>query len=491
MRGDEVRRMSSQGPCENENESEEEENEEVHGLRSPSNLGIDEANQGLSPDTKERSQRLSLLETIGNWASIDKKKQTSEATPPTSVISPQKSNQHIAVQRGTIARVLNRFSSSRPPTGAGGRHSLLRMFSTKTVPKSSHLSSQMGKRMLTCGQLSDLFRRLDKDGNGELDLEEFTQIITKLKINASEDFVARYAPPPPSSRLSSSSYPIRIFRKVDVAKSGTLDLQEFVSAYQMIFTRPSSFVGNNPPDKKGKKVSEYVCGVRYGLEMDRAVYELYFGTVIDLVEGPYLLMDEKRVYKISNVNEISDMEYEVTPGWTATLGDINEMIVRDSMNNKMGRSKIYWWLDISMIKVASCRVDKYIAALGLPNDSKFRSAFGQFGTCLPKEEKSHVYAGNGTSNLGGVSSLSFFVQALWILGLPIVHHMPAWLDTAIESYCTPSLRTSIKNYYYSRFAFLLSTSFSGSARVEEFASTYENAQAMANVSLPPPPPPPS
>jgi hypothetical protein len=293
---------------------------------------------------------------------------------------------------------------------------------------------------------------------------------------------------PSSSLLSFSSYPIRIFRKVDVAKSGTLDLQEFVSAYQMIFTRPSSFVGNNPPDKRGKKVSEYVCGVRYGLEMDRAVYELYFGTVIDLVEGPYLLMDEKRVYKISNVNEISDMEYEVTPGWTATLGDINEMIVRDSMNNKMGRSKIYWWVDISMIKVASCRVDKYIAALGLPNDSKFRSAFGQFGTCLPKEEKSHVYAGNGTSNLGGVSSLSFFVQALWILGLPIVHHMPAWLDTAIESYCTPSLRTSIKNYYYSRFAFLLSTSFSGSARVEEFASTYENAQAMANVSLPPPPP---
>jgi hypothetical protein len=47
------------------------------------------------------------------------------------------------------------------------------------------------KRMLTSGQLSDLFRRLDRDGNGELDLEEFTQIISKMKINATEEFITR------------------------------------------------------------------------------------------------------------------------------------------------------------------------------------------------------------------------------------------------------------------------------------------------------------
>lgn len=252
----------------------------------------------------------------------------------------------------------------------------------------------------------------------------------------------------------------------------------------MIFTRPSSFVGNNLPDKKGKEVSEFVCAVRYGLDLERGpIFELYCGTVIDLAEGPYLLMDEKRVYKISNINEIADMEYEVSQGWTATLGDLNELMVRDSMNNKMGRSKLYWWVDIAMSKVASARVDKYIAALGLPNDAKFRSAFGQFGTCLPKEEKSHIYAGNGTSNLGGVSSLSFFVQALWILNLPIVHHMPAWLDSAIESYFSPSISSSLKGYYYSRFAFLLSSSLSSGARVEEFATTYDNAQLMGNVIL--------
>jgi Ca2+-binding EF-hand superfamily protein len=45
--------------------------------------------------------------------------------------------------------------------------------------------------MLTFEQLSDLFRRLDRDGNGELDLDEFLQISSKLKLNASEDYISR------------------------------------------------------------------------------------------------------------------------------------------------------------------------------------------------------------------------------------------------------------------------------------------------------------
>jgi hypothetical protein len=168
--------------------------------RSPSNPDM---TSQLSTEAKERSQRISLFQAIGQWSAVQS---TRNLTNTTAIAPTPTPNQNIAVQRGTIARVMSRFSSANPsrPHTTGGRHSLLKMFSTKNVPKSAPVSSTMGKRMLTCGQLSDLFRRLDRDGNGELDLEEFTQIINKLKINASEDFVARSAallsplsPPPP------------------------------------------------------------------------------------------------------------------------------------------------------------------------------------------------------------------------------------------------------------------------------------------------------
>jgi hypothetical protein len=48
-------------------------------------------------------------------------------------------------------------------------------------------------KMLTSAQISDLFRRLDRDGNGELDLEEFLQVSKKLKLEATEEYMTGYA----------------------------------------------------------------------------------------------------------------------------------------------------------------------------------------------------------------------------------------------------------------------------------------------------------
>jgi hypothetical protein len=45
--------------------------------------------------------------------------------------------------------------------------------------------------MLTSAQLSAMFSRLDKDGDGELDLDEFTGIIKMLHIRVSPDYIAK------------------------------------------------------------------------------------------------------------------------------------------------------------------------------------------------------------------------------------------------------------------------------------------------------------
>lgn len=162
---------------EGENSQENENNGE--NIRLPSNTGIKSSN------TSSQQSRMTFF---GRWTGA-----AETSNEPSSGSSPPSHN--IPTQRNTIARVLNRFASSTTPMQnthpSGNRHTFLRMFSTRHPARSTPASSTTNRRMLTYGQLSDLFRRLDKDGNGELDLEEFTQIINKLKINATEDFVAR------------------------------------------------------------------------------------------------------------------------------------------------------------------------------------------------------------------------------------------------------------------------------------------------------------
>ncbi len=211
------------------------------------------------------------------------------------------------------------------------------------------------------------------------------------------------------------------------------------------------------------------------------MYEMYLGTVTEMDDGPLFMLSEKRIYRLRSTNNVEDLKYDIEPGFKASLDDLNGMITKDSNNNRIRKYKIMWWVDVAMKKVASHRIDKYIAGLGLPNDNKFRSNFGQFGICLNKEEKSRVYCANGISKLGGVSSLSFFVQTLWVLNTPIVHNIPSWLEKAFDSLCHPSIKEHVKKYYFSRFAFLWNASEISSAANLEYEHAFENAQLIANV----------
>lgn len=209
---------------------------------------------------------------------------------------------------------------------------------------------------------------------------------------------------------------------------------------------------------------------------------MYLGTVIDLPDGPLFSMNEKRIYSLFPDEDPEDLHYDIVENWSASLSDINEIITQDSLNNKLKKSKVFWWIDIAMIKVAAHRMDKYIAGLGLPNDTKFRSAFSQFGTSLTRDEKSHVYLGNGATTLGGVSSMNFFVQAMWITSLPISHHIPLWFDYLLESF-PQAAKVALKDYYYKRFAFFLSSSSRVNAQNEEKRNAYENSQIIVDVNI--------
>ncbi|MFN9983207.1 MAG: hypothetical protein ACK53Y_24985, partial [bacterium] len=54
----------------------------------------------------------------------------------------------------------------------------------------SFSQKKKARPFLSSSQLSDLFNRLDKNGDGELDLEEFTGIIKVLKLDVEEDYIA-------------------------------------------------------------------------------------------------------------------------------------------------------------------------------------------------------------------------------------------------------------------------------------------------------------
>jgi hypothetical protein len=64
---------------------------------------------------------------------------------------------------------------------------LLSQYKIKPGDKATERATKA--KMLTSAQISDLFRRLDRDGNGELDLEEFLQVSKKLKLEATEEYI--------------------------------------------------------------------------------------------------------------------------------------------------------------------------------------------------------------------------------------------------------------------------------------------------------------
>jgi len=333
--------------------------------------------------------------------------------------------------------------------------------------------------MLTSSQLSDLFTRLDKNGDGELDLDEFTGIIKMLKINVTPDYIAR------------------VFRSVDQAGgnggdvAGTLDMQEFIAAYQKIYT------GATVEDvaSAASKRSSFVRATRYGCRADGSyVFECY--TIPSTGTAEKHTLGDLPTVKSSlgagmgdhlNLDKLSKakIEHWMVDGRPGTIDNLDRLIRLDSARNKSTKANVFWWVDVAYSTVDRTTAEEMVAKFGLPNNSKFVSSFGNFGNGLPADPKSRVFAGNGIDANGSVYSLSYFAQALFITNVPVVHHLPPMLRS-MQCNCTNSnfmekTSTAITNYYTSRFAWMVNLSWLSRTAKDEKISAYERAEGLASV----------
>lgn len=291
--------------------------------------------------------------------------------------------------------------------------------------------SKESRQMLTAVQLSDLFRRLDSDASGELDMDEFLKITSKLKINDDEDFI------------------VDVFRSVDTNNSGKLNMNEFIAAYQKVYIGMIKNRSKHVSNSTYVKIKDYITALRYGHDKNGSyIFDIYRGDFDNINEIlKFHCLDEKlnfaEHFTQQNVNE---------SGESITLSALNDLIVSDSKTNtnSSGKSSINWWVDIAMDGVSRSKMDNYITVFGLPNDTYFRSRYAAFNKPLPQEKKSRLFAGKGTNSTGNsISSVSLFVQSMWIKNRPIVHHLPEKIIKWGNKYSQPVLK-----YYNDKLAFL-------------------------------------
>jgi Mg2+ and Co2+ transporter CorA len=330
------------------------------------------------------------------------------------------------------------------------------------VPAAEFTTKKRRNRpFLTSSQLIDLFNRLDHNGDGSLDLEEFTDIVQMLKLQVTKEYIEK------------------IFRNF---KKDSLTMQEFICAYQKIYSNQTmDNVASN------KQEEEFIRATRYGVDEDGdRIFEVY---LIDKSKthssGSSRMKGNRRIrFQLNQAREgIVSLEDHfksaVEELWEGDIEEINSMVRKDSVSNGDEGGRILWWIDISMAVVERSSIHKYVDAFGIPNNSKFLSNFANFGSALGKDPKSRFFVGNGVTVDGLTSSMNMFIQTAVLKDRPIGHLFPAWIENRFNS-IKSKLFQYIKEYYVSRFAFIFNLSSWSNSNRQETLTSYETAERIAH-----------
>jgi hypothetical protein len=297
--------------------------------------------------------------------------------------------------------------------------------------------AQKKKKKLTVSQLSDLYRRLDINGDGELDMGEFVNISNKLKLTASHAVLSD------------------IFRKADTSGGGKLSNIEFIHAYNLLYDY------NPDLDVARRNMESHVRAIRYGF--DRAdgkfVFEVFSGTLQTIYyktchyeDGSIKKFHLDRSYKgqmPKSTKHSHQNKEETTDNESYDLRYISKMMEADAKFNKEAGAKIFWWIDISAKEVVPLT---FIPYLSLP--PSIEPMF--YYDVMDNDKDTRVFLSDKSDEIDSATgvnyhkSLTLFVQSMWLANLPMVASLPS-----ILSYL-PSFLHGFFKYLMNRMSFFFS-----------------------------------
>ena len=256
---------------------------------------------------------------------------------------------------------------------------------------------------LTQAQISSLYRRLDINADGEVDLPEFLGIAKKLKLSSDPQFLAE------------------TFKKVDIHGTGKLNLPQFANAYNLIYDHDPDM------DLIYSKMPSHVTACRYGLDKfhKKFIYEVYMGSLTRIVhktvyeeDGSCKTYYVDRTYKgrspPSRISKVKENKQRFD------LDFIVDLIDADGDWNLKTGSNIMWWVDVSSQKVTP---KVFIKAFSLP-----RALEPMFQLEIFDAKRSNrMHLAQKTTSEGDIhgfhhiNSLNLFIQTMYMEKFPIVN----------------------------------------------------------------------